>query len=297
MVVGWGVKGERAGGVAGDACAWLRVCICKVMPATSQVQLRGAEGMPPSVGVVQVSAGPPHAAAFGSVCGMNLAAADVVCRQLGYEYGSVSTSPCGSYGGEDVCSATGTPVAMQNLKCTGGELDVNECAWEEPTAQCADHRLDSVVYCSYGAERPREGAVRLISYDGAPSIDGEGRLELFRAGSWTSVCRSGLTDGARSVACKALGYVATTAGAEAAVSSACNDPGRGLDFCGGAAPRISNMGCSGHESGLLACPYIEGDDVYCAAEARQRVHRQPRVCHACTARRRMQLSGALAMAP
>ena len=51
---------------------------------------------------------------FGSVCGANPAAADVICRSLGYMHGSVSSSSCRFYGGADLCGATGAPVVSAN---------------------------------------------------------------------------------------------------------------------------------------------------------------------------------------
>ena len=59
-----------------------------------------------NVGLLQVNTD----AGYGSVCGANPAAADVVCRSMGYSHGAVSTSPCGHYGGADLCGAAGTPV-------------------------------------------------------------------------------------------------------------------------------------------------------------------------------------------
>ena len=47
------------------------------------------------------------------------AAADVICAQLGFDFGSVSTSPCGSYGGVDSCGAFGMPLGLANLVCDG----------------------------------------------------------------------------------------------------------------------------------------------------------------------------------
>jgi hypothetical protein len=35
----------------------------------------------------------------------------VICRSMGYARGSVSSSPCGFYGGADLCGAPGSPVA------------------------------------------------------------------------------------------------------------------------------------------------------------------------------------------
>ena len=79
---------------------------------------------------------------WGSVSKLNLEAAQVVCRGMGFDFGTVSSSPCGAYGGSDVCGAAGSPVALGSLTCRGGELDwVSECSWEP--AQGASHADDS----------------------------------------------------------------------------------------------------------------------------------------------------------
>ena len=74
--------------------------------STTDVRLVDGTGSLSSVGLLQVRTD----AGFGSVCGANPAAADVVCRSMGYTHGSVSTSPCGFYGGADLCGAAGSPV-------------------------------------------------------------------------------------------------------------------------------------------------------------------------------------------
>lgn len=78
------------------------VCLC----FGADVRLVDANGALASVGLLQVKTD----AGYGSVCGANLAAADVVCRSMGYTHGSVSSSPCGFYGGANLCGAPGTPV-------------------------------------------------------------------------------------------------------------------------------------------------------------------------------------------
>jgi hypothetical protein len=37
----------------------------------------------------------------------------VICRSMGYTHGSISTSPCGFYGGSDLCAAAGSPVVSE----------------------------------------------------------------------------------------------------------------------------------------------------------------------------------------
>ena len=44
---------------------------------------------------------------------MNAEAASVACRQLGFDFGVQSPSPCGQYGGGSWCGAAGTPVAEE----------------------------------------------------------------------------------------------------------------------------------------------------------------------------------------
>ena len=105
---------------------------------------------------------------------MNLGAADVVCRQLGYDFGSVG-SACNTYGGSHVCGDTGMPVAMKDLRCEGGELQIQDCNWAPPDAGCSGHVLDSVVYCGNdgNAAVTTDGSFRILSHDGSPRIDGE----------------------------------------------------------------------------------------------------------------------------
>ena len=78
------------------------VCMCYGI----DVRLVDATGALSNVGLLQVKTD----GGFGSVCGANLATADVVCRALGYAGGSVSSSACSSYGGGNLCGASGTII-------------------------------------------------------------------------------------------------------------------------------------------------------------------------------------------
>ena len=97
------------------------------------------------------------------------------------------------------------PVAMKDLMCEGGEMNIQECVFSSPDATC-DHSLDTVVYCGTDGKTGliKDGALRIMSHDGSPSIDGEGRLEMFKAGAWAPVCN--INAGAELVACKAMGF-------------------------------------------------------------------------------------------
>jgi len=216
------------------------------------VRLIDAHGAISNVGLLQVKTD----AGFGSVCGANLAAADVVCRALGYAHGSVSSSPCGFYGGANLCGAPGTPVAMAGLTCSGSEWSVEECSWTTPDQACLNHMEDTILYCSKtGTAGLPQGAVRLIASDGSPSIDGKGRPEIYMQSAWVPICSSSISSGAGSVICKSMGFSGII-GTEAKCSNA--------GSCGDVPPGLSELACTGQEDDVLKCPHEAGDDVFCA---------------------------------
>ena len=144
---------------------------------------------------------------------------------------------------------------MADLKCSGSEWSVDECAWSAPDAACQGHAQDTIVFCSQtGEATTAQGTVRLLAGDGSPSIDGKGRPEIFMEGAWVPICSSGVSAGAAGVICKSMGFSGTSS------SSKCNGGG-----CGNAAPGVSELSCTGAESEPLACPHQAGDDVFCAA--------------------------------
>jgi len=231
-------------------CALSLVFVLKGVAAGDEhVRLVDASGALSHAGLLQVQSGE---SSFGTVCGMNLAAVDVVCRQLGFDYGSLASSACGSYGGANICGVAGSPVSMQDLACTGSELAVDECTWSAADATCSEHAFDSVVYCgTSGTARQEGGLVRLLSSDGAPSLTGVGLLEVNVDGAWSPVC--GLSPGATSVACKMMGFAGAASSGDML-----------LPVTTSKMPQVGNMDCAGSESNLLDCSYEAGTDVFCA---------------------------------
>ena len=171
-------------------------------------------------------------------------------RVPGYEYGVPSLSPCSSYGAANLCGASGTKVAMSDLTCTGDELTLTECTWSAPSDGCLSHEADSIVFCGSSAGTS-EGSVRLLSAEGAPSLTGQGALEVFLNEAWSPVC--GISPGAQALACKALGF----AGADSS--------GGSVGAAGSRIPRVGSLECGGSEASLLDCSFEANDDVYCAA--------------------------------
>merc|ERR1711862_998764 len=123
---------------------------------------------------------------------------------------------------------------------------------------------DSVVYCASadGSDSLQDGALRLISSDGSPSVDGEGRLEMFTSKTWAPVCSEGFTEGSEVVACKQMGF----AGAAALQARPSCGTFHSQNICGTTEPRISKLACSGEEDTVLGCPFETDEDVFCAAE-------------------------------
>ena len=110
-------------------------------PNFPDVRLVDASGTLSNQGLMQVKTD----AGWGSVCGMNVAAADTLCHQMGYDNGAVSVTPCGEYGGHDICGVAGTPVALKDLRCTGHERDIAHCSWKAPDVGCSTHTQEHIA--------------------------------------------------------------------------------------------------------------------------------------------------------
>lgn len=224
-------------------------------PAEPIVRVVDGAGALASHGLVQVQTD----TGYGTVCGMNHSAADVVCRQMGFDHGVVSSTTCAQHAGSNVCGAAGSEVAMKDLQCSGHELGTSECTFAMPDSTCTDHTKDSVVYClNEGDGQFKEGTLRLLDKYGAPSIDGKGRLEVFLDGKWAPVSSHEFTSGSASVACKQMGFD----GARVPGFHACHD-GQDAGLCGDVAPH-SEASCSGAEKDVLSCPGATGDSVFSA---------------------------------
>ena len=89
---------------------------------SADVRRVDSAGSTSSTGLAQVRT----ALGFGTICGMNLGAADVFCRQVGFDFGSVAN--CGKYGGSNMWRAwfpnvhEGFGVHRSRLECAGLRL-------------------------------------------------------------------------------------------------------------------------------------------------------------------------------
>ena len=128
-----------------------------------------------------------------------------------------------------------------------------------PDEKYMGHSDDAVVYCAAAEaiSSAQQGALRLISYDGSPSIDGRGRPEVRMGEEWVPICSSGLSSGSAAVICKSMGF----SGVSAPGTSSCGTF-QNKDYCGDVAPGLAELACSGSESGVFSCPHEAGEDAF-----------------------------------
>lgn len=229
----------------------------------ASIRLVDTNGAVASTGRLEVRLDGSTTLGYGTVCGLTAASADVACRQMGYDFGAASPSPCGQYGASNLCGSAGSPVAMRSLSCEGHELRIADCQFKEADEACLRHESDTVLFCGqYGMQPFQDGQLRLLSAEGAPALNElgstKGRLEVFLAStnSWAPVCKAGFGPGSATVACKQMGFSGTLDWGSCATEQE----------CGTVPPHLSEVACSGSEKNLVECSHAVGDDVFCAAE-------------------------------
>ncbi|KAG8520565.1 Soluble scavenger receptor cysteine-rich domain-containing protein SSC5D, partial [Galemys pyrenaicus] len=193
--------------------------------APYQERLRLADGPHGCAGRLEVW----HAGRWGSVCddGWDLRDAAVACRELGC--GAALAAPGGARFGQ----GTG-PVWMDDVGCGGGEQALRDCPRSPWGRSNCDHSEDAGLVCTGPAPQ-----LRLA--DGPHGC--AGRLEVWHAGRWGSVCDDGWDLRDAAVACRALGCGAALAA-----------PG-GAFFGEGAGPiLLDDLRCRGNETALRFCP-------------------------------------------
>ncbi|XP_005748017.1 deleted in malignant brain tumors 1 protein-like isoform X2 [Pundamilia nyererei] len=139
-----------------------------------------------------------HSGQWGTVCDDSWGQEDaqVVCRQLGC--GRVLSAPTNTQFGQ----GTG-PIWMDEVGCTGGEINLFECHHSGFGSHDCSHKEDAGVICeAVDNSTAVEGEVRLVNR-GSDSCSG--RVEIFHSGQWGTVCDDfwGLEDA--QVVCRQLG--------------------------------------------------------------------------------------------
>ncbi|XP_049757157.1 soluble scavenger receptor cysteine-rich domain-containing protein SSC5D [Elephas maximus indicus] len=190
-----------------------------------RLRLRLVSGTHSCVGRLEVW----HAGRWGTVCddGWDLRDAAVACRELGC--GGALAAP----GGARFGPGSG-PVWMDDVGCGGGEQALRDCPRSPWGRSNCDHSEDAGLVCTGPAPR-----LRLA--DGPHGC--AGRLEVWHAGRWGTVCDDAWDLRDAAVACRELGCGAALAA-----------PG-GAFFGEGAGPiLLDDLRCRGNETALRFCP-------------------------------------------
>nr|XP_045255388.1 scavenger receptor cysteine-rich domain-containing protein SCART1-like [Macaca fascicularis] len=188
---------------------------------------------------------------WGGVCRtLSAASLEVLCRQLG----------CGSHG--QLQARRGSWSAPEFLwvgsiqcrdrhdrslwQCPSAPWDQHSCssgeeAWVLCTEKAGEVPEDpgEPLNCSSSLGCPEEGALRVRGGEDQCS----GRVELWHAGSWGTVCDDGWDLADAEVVCRQLGC----GEAVAALGSAAFGPGSGPVW-------LDEVGCRGSEASLRGCP-------------------------------------------
>ena len=108
-------------------------------PGEGEVRLVGGSG--PHEGRVEVL----HNGIWGTVCddGWDLQDATVVCHQLGYSTGLYVRALGSATFGEG-----SGPIWYDNVRCSGNEASITQCAHDGLGVHNCDHRQDAGVICA-----------------------------------------------------------------------------------------------------------------------------------------------------
>uniref|UniRef100_A0A671G1L9 Soluble scavenger receptor cysteine-rich domain-containing protein SSC5D n=1 Tax=Rhinolophus ferrumequinum TaxID=59479 RepID=A0A671G1L9_RHIFE len=170
-----------------------------------------------------------HGGRWGSVCddSWDLRDAAVACGELGC--GAALAAPGGAFFGEGA-----GPILLDDLRCRGNETALRFCPSRPWGQHDCHHREDAGAVCDGSPQ------LRLVAGPSRCS----GRLEVWHAGLWGTVCDDSWDLRDSAVVCRELGC------------GGARQPDPSVDRFGwGAGPIwLDDVGCVGTEASLSDCP-------------------------------------------
>ncbi|NXK84090.1 DMBT1 protein, partial [Amazona guildingii] len=218
---GWGTHGCEHGEDASVICS-------DIDPRSSEA-LRLVNGPHRCAGRVEVF----HSRQWGTICddGWDLLDAAVVCRQLGC--GTALSAPGLSGFGQG-----SGPIWLDGVRCVGTEATITECPGKPWGQHACNHVEDASVVCA-GSGIANSPRLRLVGGLNECS----GRVEVFYANKWGTICDDNWDLQDAAVVCRVLGCgVAALA------------PGSARFGWGSGPIWLDNVGCSGRETDFFQCP-------------------------------------------
>ncbi|XP_075581589.1 scavenger receptor cysteine-rich domain-containing protein DMBT1 [Pelecanus crispus] len=199
--------------------------VCSGAGTTNTSTVRLVDGPHGCSGRVEVF----HNEEWGTVCdnGWDLNDAAVVCRQLGCGVATAATAGASFGRGLD-------PIWLDGVACVGEENALAECRARPWGVNACTHEEDAGVVCSDLAR----AEVHLAE---GPNHCG-GRVEVFHAGQWGTVCDDGWDLNDAEVVCRQLGCGRAVAA-----------PGRAHFGQGSGHIWLDDMSCTGSEDNLAQC--------------------------------------------
>uniref|UniRef100_A0A669EHH2 SRCR domain-containing protein n=1 Tax=Oreochromis niloticus TaxID=8128 RepID=A0A669EHH2_ORENI len=192
-----------------------------------------------------------HAGQWGTVCDdlWDLNDANVVCRQMG----------CGQARAALQSAAFGQGsghIWLDDVSCLGNEQSMTDCKHQPFGVHNCVHGEDAGVICEFNSP------VRLVNGHSYCS----GRVEVFNAGEWGTVCDDSWDLNDVSVVCRQLGC----GRARAALQSAAFGQGSGpiwLDDVACSGSELSLTDCSHSGFGVHNCGHSEDAAVICESDS------------------------------
>ncbi|KAI1892333.1 hypothetical protein AGOR_G00132280 [Albula goreensis] len=206
------------------------ICADPNVPEYNGTRVRLVGGADQCQGRVEVYEG-GH---WGTVCNDNwdMNDAEVACRQLGCGV-ALAAFRYSHYGqGNGI-------IFLDDLQCTGTEQSLFDCPSNGLGAHNCYHYEDAAVQCS-GENIPEYNGTRVRVVDGGSEC--AGRVEVYYAGHWGTVCDDFWGMNEAEVVCRQL----DCGPAIAAPKYAAFGQGSGLIF-------LDNLHCNGSEQSLLDC--------------------------------------------